>query len=126
MNEPSNASGFSGPRDERSTKTMDEMIVTMLRLLLPSGKRTFAYRPWHFIVNVFAASRLIHDEQRPFLLAVAGLDVHRDAIVHTGCFFASSKISIGARSMINRGCYFENPDHDILIGEHCFLGPEVM
>jgi maltose O-acetyltransferase len=41
------------------------------------------------------------------------------------CWFESERISIGAGSGVNAGCWFEGHGR-IVIGRDCFFGPEVM
>jgi acetyltransferase-like isoleucine patch superfamily enzyme len=91
---------------------------------LPADKRNFAYRPWHYLVNVLAASRLIVDERRRSLYRAAGLDV-RTGGVRTGVFFATSLVRIGEGSMIARGCSFENTEL-VTVGRNCFLAAQVL
>lgn len=41
------------------------------------------------------------------------------------CWFESERVSIGAGSGVNAGCWFEGHGR-IVIGRDCFVGPEVM
>lgn len=80
--------------------------------------------PWHFKVNVLAASAPIPWQLRWRLLRRWGLEVER-AYVMPGCHFYSSRVSIGPASWVNRGCHFD-AHAQITIGRDVDVGMEVM
>ena len=62
---------------------------------------------------------------RRFLLRRGGVKLGAMVWGLERCWFQSSRVSIGAGSYINAGCFFEGSG-EIEIGENCMLGPQVM
>ena len=87
-------------------------------------RRRVPSRIWALQVNAVAASPFVTQEVRARIYRRAGMDLHTEDI-RTGCWFFSPDISIGAGTMVNAGCYFENRE-PIVIGARCSLGMEVM
>jgi maltose O-acetyltransferase len=87
-------------------------------------RRSVPSRLWVLQVNVLAASPFVTQETRARLYRHAGMDLYTTDI-RPSCYFFGPDITIGARSMVNRECHFENRER-IEVGEDCFLGPEVM
>ena len=81
-------------------------------------------RIWALQVNTIAASAFVTQEVRARIYRRAGMDLHTEDI-RAGCWFFSPDISIGADTMVNAGCYFENRE-PVAIGARCSLAMEVM
>lgn len=98
--------------------------VPAARAFANSVRRRLAYRPWHLLVNVIAASQLILPRTRQRIYRAAGLSVNTTAVRH-GCMFHTSKISIGEDTLVGQRCHFENREQ-ITIGARCSIAAEVM
>jgi maltose O-acetyltransferase len=86
--------------------------------------RRFDSAPWHWLVNVIAASPLWTTAQRARLLRRGGIDV-RNGQIQPGCFFFSDQIEFGEWVWINHRAYFDTRDR-IRIGDRVGFGMEVM
>lgn len=76
------------------------------------------------IVNVVIGSACIPAILRGRLLKAYGIDAKR-AMVSARCFFGSSRVSIGDRTFVNYGCFFDALDQ-ITIGRDCTIAMEVL
>jgi maltose O-acetyltransferase len=86
--------------------------------------RRFDSVPWHWLVNVIAASPLWTPKQRARLLRRGGIDV-RNGQIQPGCFFFSNQIEFGDWVWINHRAYFDTRD-SIVIGDRVGFGMDVM
>jgi maltose O-acetyltransferase len=86
--------------------------------------RRFDSAPWHWLVNVIAASPLWTPKQRARLLRRGGIDV-RNGQIQPGCFFFSNQIEFGDWVWINHRAYFDTRD-SIVIGDRVGFGMDVM
>jgi maltose O-acetyltransferase len=76
-------------------------------------------RAWGWYVNVLGASLLLRGGDRRRLLRSAGLDVRTDRI-GPACYFHSSDVRIGDRTLLNHGVHVENIA-PVEIGADCAL-----
>ncbi len=78
-----------------------------LGALLHYTRRDADRWPFDLAVNVLAQSRLVPRALRYHLLRLAGIDT-RTANIYPGCTLRTRLARIGAGSLINEGCYFDN------------------
>lgn len=78
-----------------------------------------------FIVNHLAASHIINHQLRHSLLRWYGVEIDPSAVVKGGCFFGGPTVSIGARTFVNVGCFFDGSG-PIDIGASCNIGMQTM
>jgi maltose O-acetyltransferase len=90
---------------------------------LAHDRQRLAFRPWHLLVNVVAASGLVPGGARAALYRRAGLDVRSDAI-RSGCLIHTARLSVGEDTLVGASCHFENREQ-IRVGARCSLAPEV-
>lgn len=76
----------------------------------------YLYNGWVTHLPVYALRHL-------YLRRVLRIRLGRGAAVHMGCFFTGVHVSIGARSVINRGCYLDGRA-GVAIGEDVSVSPE--
>jgi maltose O-acetyltransferase len=57
---------------------------------------------------------------RQMLYFIAGYRIDRTASVHSVRFFSFGRLSVGANSIINRGCYLDNR-RGLIIGSHVVI-----
>lgn len=93
----------------------------MSTYLIPKAGHVGSLR-WRFWVNSVAASPFVHTGLRKRIYRRLGLNVSPEAYdIGVGCYFHSSEIAIGNRTLINDFCYFENVGQ-IVIGNDVALG----
>ncbi|HEX4010893.1 MAG TPA: acyltransferase [Solirubrobacteraceae bacterium] len=80
-------------------------------------------RKWGWYANILAASPLVHERDRARIYRWLGLQLHSDC-VKPGCFFQSSRFTLGAGSSVNYGCFVENVA-PVEIGENTAVGFQV-
>ena len=61
-----------------------------------------------------------------YLRRVLGYEIAPDAAVHMGCFVTGDRITIGPRSVVNRGCYLDGRGGltlgaDVSVSPECYL-----
>jgi maltose O-acetyltransferase len=97
--------------------------VTVRHPLAPH-RHDVSSRAWSFYANVVAASPLLSGRSRAVLYRRLGIRTQTDDIA-PACYFHSSGIDIGADTLINHGCHFENVA-PVAIGADCALGMRCM
>ena len=86
--------------------------------------RNVSSRAWSLYVNVLGASPLLTGTGRQRLYRSAGLDVDT-ADIGPACYFHSDNLRVGASTLINHGCHFENVER-VEVGRNCALGMGVL
>lgn len=76
------------------------------------------------LLNSLLATGAIPNRFRARILAHVGFTVADDVTIAPGCFFGGTNIKIGARTRINRDCFFDNAER-IEIGSDCSIGFQV-
>ncbi|ONH28974.1 acyltransferase [Pseudofrankia asymbiotica] len=76
------------------------------------------------VLNGVAATPLAPRPLRARLLRATGMRVEAAAI-SPGCWFGGRNVSIGPRTYVNRGCFFDTLA-DVAIGADCHLGMQVL
>jgi maltose O-acetyltransferase len=94
-----------------------EALVESLRLDLGRGL------VW-FLRNSVGGSVLVPRTVRYVMYRAMGLKVRSPAIAD-GQIIENQNLTVGAQTVISRGCYFEGAGR-IGIGDHCMVGPDVM
>lgn len=77
--------------------------------------------PWHFVVNVVAASCLAPRPVRFLLYRLCGLRVDTAGVL-PGQYFWGKHVRIGKGAFINHNCFFDNNEAAIEVGEHTGIG----
>jgi maltose O-acetyltransferase len=87
--------------------------------------KTYASGIFNFFINDLAGSNMVKHQLRHKLYnRYGGMQIETDDI-RPGCFFYGSDVKIGAGTLINHRCYFENRER-IEIGRNCRVAMEVM
>jgi acetyltransferase-like isoleucine patch superfamily enzyme len=76
------------------------------------------------VINAIIGSSLVPKPLRWRLLRAVGFDVARSSI-SPGCFFGSTRVSIGRETFVNYRCFFDALDR-VTIGERCDIAMEVI
>lgn len=76
------------------------------------------------ICNSLAASPLVPRYLRALIYRALGMRIAAWRI-NARCFFGDNRITIGAKTFVNTGCFFDTLA-PISIGERCHLAPQVM
>ncbi len=85
-----------------------------------------ASRRWSFWVNTVAASSYLGSDARKALYRRLGLEISPEAYdFGPRCYIHSVDISVGARTLINSFCWFENVGR-LSIGEGVAVGPHTV
>jgi maltose O-acetyltransferase len=84
-----------------------------------------ASRRWSFWVNTIAASPLVGQALRKRIYRRLALEISPESwTIGSRCYFHSAYVTVGARSLINDFCYFENVGH-VTVGRQVAIGPHV-
>jgi maltose O-acetyltransferase len=97
-------------------------LPSLVRRLF-AGRDTCDHALWHVLVNRVAGSFLVSELNRARIYNACGLRTRTTAI-HPACWFFSSDMSIGERTWIGQGCYFDTRA-GITIGARCGISPGV-
>ncbi|MEX5631242.1 acyltransferase [Parafrankia sp. FMc2] len=76
------------------------------------------------VLNGALAAQVTPRPLRAQLLARTGMRV-TDSAISAGCWFGGRNVSIGPRTYVNHGCFFDS-FADITIGADCHLGMQVL
>lgn len=88
--------------------------------------RYAASRRWSFWVNTVAASPYTGRETRKRIYRSMGMEIDPEAYgIGPGCYFHSADVAIGAQTMINDRCWFENTGR-LTIGSGVAIAPHVV
>jgi acetyltransferase-like isoleucine patch superfamily enzyme len=79
-----------------------------------------------YLFNNFVNRIPVYAIRHAFLRSVLRIETARGAAVHMRCFFTGRNVSIGPRSVINRGCYLDGRGPlrigaDVSISPECYL-----
>lgn len=86
------------------------------------GLRAFRFYFYNHVVGRLPGYGLRH----AYLRRVLGYEIADGAAVHMGCFVTGETISIGPRSVVNRGCYLDGRGGltlgaDVSVSPQCYL-----
>jgi acetyltransferase-like isoleucine patch superfamily enzyme len=92
----------------------------------PQRLRRFCVAIAYFLYNNLVSRFPSYAARGAFLRNVLRLKIGDGAALHMGCFVTGRHISIGARSVINRGCYLDGRGTleigaDVSISPECYL-----
>jgi maltose O-acetyltransferase len=89
----------------------------------PLLRRRYLWWPWHFVVNVLAASPMCPSRLRRRLYRLAGIEAHSERVT-PGVFFESARVTIHDDAYVNAGVAFFGHGR-ITLGRSCAIGNEV-
>jgi acetyltransferase-like isoleucine patch superfamily enzyme len=84
---------------------------------------SFAVAAAFYLYNGFLTHVPLYWVRHLYLRRVLGIRLGRGAAVHMRCFITGKRISVGDRSVINRGCYLDGRA-GLSIGEDVSVSPE--
>jgi maltose O-acetyltransferase len=81
---------------------------------------------WDCLVNGIVASYICPLTLRRYILTALGCKYSKKSTIHGHCYIGSRKLIIGDGSYLNRGCWIDNIQEHVIIGNNCSIGYKVM
>lgn len=79
----------------------------------------------YFLYNSWLTGFPSYTVRTFYLRHILGIKIGKGTAIHTGCFFAGKKITIGRNTVIARNCYIDGRVGEVVIGNNVSIAPEL-